>query len=257
MNSLILAAMVDELVKLAFNEAAASRVLSLAKKLQLPKASKAIYPIPAGSPSFKRTMGDAQSAGRLAGIPPEEIAAAVGGAPGMGIAKRKGKTIFPGGTGHMSGLLRSRWTEAKAMERGAGPEYTGKLTGQLGPEPAHLPAKHQKMLHAVVKGHELDEASVQGALGAVQLGHRSPDVIFREHNRIMTLPQEHQPIRDFMKAVRQKHEGDWLFPKGLAYGESPRLSRHARRRLTESAKRKTLDEWRKNQELTKAFEAGV
>lgn len=242
--------------KTAFNEAAANKVLSLAKRLQLPKASKAVMPGLGGIPAYKSTMKDAFKAGRLGGFTPEQVTEAVGEMPGVGVSKQMGRAIFPGGERSLPKALRVRWTDAKMLEKEVGPEFAGKITGPLGPEPAHLPAGNMKMLHAVLKGHELDEATVRGGIGAVHLGHRSPDVIFKEHNRLMTLPKEHEAIREFMKPVRQKFEGAWLFPKGMAYGESPRLSRHARRRLTESAERRTLEAQRASEEEMKAWGAG-
>ena len=115
----------------------------------------------------------------------------------------------------------------------------GKITSMDG--------KNRRMLDAVVKGHELDEIVVPGNRNTLMDGsgmnHRSPDVILREHNRIMTLPEGYDKVKDTMTNLRSNigREADYLANatdssysgKGFEYGQSPRLSRHARKRITQ------------------------
>jgi len=211
-----LTSFLDEMEKIAFNETQAAKVMGLAKRIQLPKASKAVRSSLSGSPGFKSLTGDALGAAKKLGANTPELKSqvheAISSSPGSAITKQVGKTIFPGHTGHVA-----------------------KLVGAKG-----LDGKQQKMLHGVLKGHELDEATVKGGLGAAHLGHRSPDVIFREHNRLATMPKGYEPVRKSMQSAREGRESTFLFPKGTTYGEGPRFSRHARKRLGELAEKKTI-----------------
>src|SRR5690606_23340065 len=97
-----------------------------------------------------------------------------------------------------------------------------------------------------MKGHELDEVRTRPNAVQTNLSHNSPDVIFREHNRLATLPGSAAPVKKFFKTMRtwpidQGAEQEQFFkPFGLQYGESPRLSRHARRRMVESLERRSI-----------------
>lgn len=206
----------DEMEKIAFNETQAAKVMGLAKRIQLPKASKAVRSGLSGSPGFKSLTGDALGAAKRLGMDSAgmrgQVHEAINSSPGAVVSKQVGKAIFPGSTGHL-----------------------GKVIGAKG-----LDGKQQKMLHGVLKGHELDEATVKGGLGAAHFGHRSPDVIFREHNRLATMPKGYEPVRKSMQSAREGRESSFLFPKGTTYGEGPRFSRHARKRLGELAEKKTI-----------------
>lgn len=111
-----------------------------------------------------------------------------------------------------------------------------------------VPAAQQKMFHAVSKGHELDESAVPFALGAKAFGHNSPDVLFREHNRLVTLPPGNEAVKGVFTRMRTAqgrnhpvgHTEAALFPPQIPYGEGPRLSRHARKRLTELVEEKAI-----------------
>ncbi len=103
------------------------------------------------------------------------------------------------------------------------------------PVPSTLPPSQQKMLNAVITGHELDEAkTLSPGMGMAHMGHRSPDVVLREHNRVATLPAEHAPVRDIMTATRQPYgEAALLKQYGVEYGQpGGRISRHLRKSIT-------------------------
>lgn len=98
-----------------------------------------------------------------------------------------------------------------------------------------FPTKSRKMLDAVIKGHELDETKVLANMSGRVFGHSSMDVILREHNKLTTLPKEHLPVQQLFGELRQAGETakvQSVLPNYI-HGESPRLSRHARRRVME------------------------
>lgn len=231
MNSTMLDGFLDELVKIAFGPKQADKVLSLVKRVQLPKASRRVVPGLSGTPQASKFMKSVDRTTRpygeigpaIADLTKKEFAKT----PGLHAAA-KGKKIFPGSTGHIGKAL-------EESDMGQALKYVS------GPAP-RVPASQQKMFHAVMKGHELDEATVPARLGAGHFGHRSPDVIFREHNRLATLPKGNEAVVSSMKHYRGQREGSYLFPKGIEYGSGPRLSRHARKRLTALAEQKTVDQ---------------
>lgn len=229
--------------KFAFDPEAAQKVLALAKARQLPKASGRLVPTLAGMPGLKQHRSDTAgvhkkltealgpSTGKfLAAQAQQQTDATV---PGR-ILQQTGKpTIYPG-----RGSIRDQFNSAVGDAFGA---------------PPTVPAEQRKMLHSILKGHELDESSVSSRMGAAQFGHRSPDVIFREHNRVVTLPPGNAQVQAFMKHYRDpkipelqaidispRLRESTLFPTNLTYGESPRLSRHARKHLINRAERNVL-----------------
>lgn len=103
-----------------------------------------------------------------------------------------------------------------------------------------------RALRAVLKLHEKDELRATGKMSKVfvdKFGHNNPSVILREHNNITTLPPStpgKQPLLEsgFMKR-RQQREIPAIFPNTeFQHGVSPRLSRHAIKRLTEDYQRR-------------------
>jgi hypothetical protein len=231
MNIATLIALDDELEKIAFGHSQINKVLSVAKKLQLPKASAKVIPFLSGSPSFKNMIRDAGKAtkgfGKYAPEMKDAFTSAMKEHPIKSLGAHKA-VIMPGKTGHLGKMMRQSSTGQM-------------LEGSLGKAP-QVPAHQQKALHGVLKGHELDEATVPGRIGAAQFGHRSPDVIFREHNRLVTLPKDHEELKSYMRHFRQPMEGAHLFPRGMEYGSSPRLSRHARKHLTNRAERRFVEQ---------------
>lgn len=92
------------------------------------------------------------------------------------------------------------------------------------------PEQH-RMLNNLIDAHEMDELLVNPKLTMGPYGHISPDVILREHNRLVTLPEGFQPVKDLHALTRAK-ETELLSPY-VRFGEGERLSRHARKRITE------------------------
>jgi hypothetical protein len=92
----------------------------------------------------------------------------------------------------------------------------------------------RRTLDGVIKGHELDEVQVPSRMAFQPIGHNSPDVMLREHNRVTTLPADHANVKGMMQTLRGPggEEGSVLKEYGVNYGDSPRLSRHARKRIT-------------------------
>ena len=84
-----------------------------------------------------------------------------------------------------------------------------------------------------MKGHELAETQVAPSNSFAGFGHRSPDVILREHNMIQTLPKENEAVGDTFRSIRALGEAPALkATTGFQYGQGPRVSRHARKHLT-------------------------
>lgn len=94
---------------------------------------------------------------------------------------------------------------------------------------------NRRALDALTKGHELAESQVTPTVSFRGLGHLSPDVILREHNMVRTLPPENEAAGRVMKGMRRLAEGPLIEEAtdgAFRYGESPRLSRHARKHVT-------------------------
>lgn len=231
--------------KIAFGPEQAQKVLSIAKKLQLPKASRKVIDTGTGAiPGSKTVMGRGRNSLKSLGIKPElhdsilqDVLrqAPVDQQAALRIATKldpSGKTgvILPGyGETHISKL----------------PHRVRDMAGTSAPGPAFNPA-NSKMYHAIVKGHELDELKVRGGMSAVQFGHASPDVLFREHNRVTTLPAGYEGAKRCMIEMRTTPnpigttEAGSFFPKQIPYGTGPRLSRHARKHLTRISEDKAI-----------------
>lgn len=77
-------------------------------------------------------------------------------------------------------------------------------------------------------------------------GHLSPGVLFREHNVIKTLTgKESKKVRkdiiNFRKSTLEAEELSNLLNNRFTFGESPRLSRHAIKRIDSLARQKMKD----------------
>lgn len=206
----------DEMEKIAFGMRQGTKVLRIVKGMQLPKASQRAVPmglaaIPPAGPSAISRVASLQRAGVPSHALPttQELRTSMKGVPGGGIGSQisTGK-VLPGSD------------QMRAMEKG-------------------VPDRNKKMLHAVLKGHELDELKTVPSLGAEHMGHMSPAVIYRESNRVATLPKAHKPVADFMQNMRGRGFEGTLFPSRLPYGKQ-RLSRHAIKRLTALQGEKTV-----------------
>ncbi len=101
-----------------------------------------------------------------------------------------------------------------------------------------------RLARPIVKMHERDElhfAPKYDTKFGREFSHASPSVILREHNNITTIP-DGTPGKSGVvtrHSVRQKGEIPALFPQGgFEHGISPRLSRHAIKRITEDYRRR-------------------
>ena len=209
-----------ELIKLAYDEEDADRVLQVAKKYSLPKAAVKMK----GGKYFPAAM-----------------------------------LLSPGGANKQNLRILSKLPRYFI---GTGPNLNKKLLKDIPEESGvkafrdiAVPDSQKKMLHSIVKGHELDEIQAGKNPGSAvrYRGHQSPDVILREHNRLTTLPNGFGGVKDYVKAMRGKAgpESNDLSYFGINYGESPRLSRHARKRITESISNKIRDQDIKNRQVAK------
>ena len=206
----------NEMEKIAFGMVQGNKVLRIVKKMQLPKASQRAVPmglsaIKPASQAVPSRIASLQRAGVPSHAMPtaQELHASMKGVPGGGIGSQvsSGK-ILPGSD------------QMRSLEK-------------------NVPDRNKKMLHAVFKGHELDELKTVPSLGAEHMGHMSPAVIYRESNRVATLPKSHKPVADFMQNMRGRGFEGTLFPSRLPYGKQ-RLSRHAIKRLTALQGEKTV-----------------
>ena len=228
----------DELIKIAFGPEEAAKVSRLAKKIQLPKASY-------------------QSSSTIAARPPASKFSPEDRAK---YKMRGGPLIYPG-----LGKLHSQFHQPLVVSN-----YLRDIPSRR--ELVREPRMEQsRMLHAILKGHELDETKVNMKdPGRHDFhSHLSPEVMLKEHNRVTTLPKEYDETRHYMQALRGFNTGkvddeglgyhnteyspgkrftpedissgivakgsevDDLRRFGIMYGAGPRLSRHARKRITE------------------------
>ena len=210
----------DELEKIAvFSPSAQDKVLSIAKKMQLPKASGRSVPMLGAAPPRNKLISQILAGLKKINIHTdaslEEIMKQVRKSKEFNTTKKDSPTIFPGGS---------------KLERQMG------LRSHFRENP--VPPEQKKTLNSILKGHEVDEATLPMMAGVGHFGHRNPAVIFRESNRVATLPEGNEETKKFMKELREGRESS-LFPKGMAYGEK-RFSRHAIKRLSEAQQDKVI-----------------
>jgi len=225
----------DELEKVAFGEEEAMRVAGLAKKLQVnvpTRISKrlGIGPMSAhqsvsgmlqrGKELFKKFTGPVRPEFRqqLAETGRDQVVRAAVKQPAAALA------------GHTPRIFQAPGAVSE-IRRGVDEAHVRQLPKMRDPA-------NNRILQGVIKGHELDEL---GSTSVVR--EHNPAVIFKEHNRVATLPESAAPVKQFMKGMRNfpaHGDREYFAPYGLKYGESPRLSRHAIRRLTESLESKRL-----------------
>lgn len=100
------------------------------------------------------------------------------------------------------------------------------------------------MFEGVMKGHEGAElAAMKRPMMAMRgMGHLSPEVILKEHNMVTTMPpmlrKKIAPTYRVLRGPAGQGEADFLrnvTGGRFQYGKSPRLSRHARKRIAELA----------------------
>lgn len=99
--------------------------------------------------------------------------------------------------------------------------------------------EQRMMSEALMKGHEMAEVAASKAPKKAfsGVGHLSPEVIMKEHNMLRTMPEDVRkgldPVMQTIRGVDGQGEAVALKQYGIDYGKSPRLSRHARKRITE------------------------
>lgn len=257
----------DELSKIAFDLQQAKKVLQIAKAKQLPKASHRMV---------GRVMGEL---GGASGLVNEAGKSGLTAIPAGRSARRATNKMLKPVTQAASGTqfeepLRQQTQTQLGMQDAFNRNLRGKssivpgyaspqkqfadmermsgspkeMLGLLAPK-GMTPEQHQ-MFGAVAKGHELDELAAKPSLSAMGEGHRkglrhrNMDVIMKEHNRLVTLPKGFDPVRVGFRNLRDVgREGvdiKKVFPN-FQYGQSPRLSRHAQRRMSEVLNRRNLE----------------
>jgi hypothetical protein len=218
----------DELEKLAFGPEAMGKVFNRFKQLQIKSPHFNSYMAGEGGASgLKKALGPA----RAAGVPERMIEESMPAAREvMSHMRPSGKTTFAPVRGDSATFFRN----AGAVDDGdAAFAAIQKSPG------------NRKALDAVIKGHELAETQVRPEFSFQGVGHRSPDVILREHNMIRTLPAENKAVGDYMTGLRAAGEAPALeSTTGFRYGEGPRISRHARRRLVDIHEKEYLKQVR-------------
>lgn len=243
----------DELEKIAYDLKAAKKVLQAAKPLKLPKGSTRAITLPGTG------MADIGSVSPIAAVAkpsllPRDMHL------GRSVAERAISTQVPealqpealqqvgdllshvGGTGQRMGARMPQGAIVRTKtpaQRGIN-QSIQRAGGEALPA-MQTPEQHQ-ILNSVLEGHEMDETMVPGGLGAKQFGHRSPEVLLREHNRVATLPSGSEPVRQYMQQLRGfTGETPALAEVGVQYGQGPRFSRHARRHLTDIMNARAAD----------------
>lgn len=162
-----------------------------------------------------------------------------GVAPLVGVAKQhspSGKVIFMG-----------RGGGGRAIQQAA--QDTSSIYGGIGDmnplfriakKYKRMGGRNKEMVNRVSYLHEGAEASIRPR-SVLQVGsHYSPEVLLKEHNMIRTLPKKYSGTKNFYRELRGAvHESDMLssgYPR-FRYGESPRLSRHAIKRMMQGYRR--------------------
>ena len=233
------AAFYDELEKIAFGWDDMSRVLRLsrARTVKLPSRLSPMGPlsVPAASmPAQRAAVAAAVAAGQMSEVAGARILRA--------LRNIGGKALIPKGGS-------SRWLESVGWPRGT------------------VRGKERKALDTLMRGHELDELAVKRFDPAYvgKATHMDPDVVLKERNRLLTLPREVKPaVTKAMVPLRTTLESPVLEKatrtvsgKGLQYGEGPRLSRHARKRISKRMKEITaLPETPSAMEVLQKMQAG-
>jgi hypothetical protein len=220
----------QELSKHAFGPEGMGKVLSRFKQIQLKSPAVNGFGGAIGGPKgIEMSLNSA----RRAGIPEEALAAIRPQLQEQFKHMRPGPTTFTPLKGDGISFLKSHGIDQALEGMGAAGIGGGKIHPESFGQVASNPS-HRRALDAVLKGHELAEASVKPSNSFLAFGHRSPDVILREHNMIQTLPKDQAPVGELMRSMRAPGETQALAQTtGFHFGEGPRISRHARKHLTE------------------------
>ena len=97
-----------------------------------------------------------------------------------------------------------------------------------------LTSKQKETFNRMVIEHEGFESRVKKPIAITS--HPSPEVLYREHNIVTTLPKRLKPAGTVMRKARHMTNEDLglnIMHPNFKYGKSPRLSRHAIKRMNE------------------------
>jgi hypothetical protein len=213
--------------KLAFDETAANKVLSLVKKytVKIPIREISSKGVQVATPSLL---------GGYAGVTshPKAALSSVGSllTPEM---KEQANHLKP-----FTGKILTRGSGDSVKRLGRFGTIAKEMSGgEINLNLPKVAPKSRKMLDAVIKGHELDETKIRPNLSARIFGHNSADVLMREHNRLTTLPKQYADAKNYGHALRAgtDREGEVLgkLIPGYSHGQSPRLSRHLRKKIVQ------------------------
>ena len=212
-------AMCTELLKIAFNAESAGKMLKAIK----PNVVKRLHTF-GGMPSLQRvkkqTVKSVLPAWAAIGASPDNLEA-------IGKATQDAVQQLP--IGHATrGVIGT-------PVRGDGVSFLRRSPYNLNKLPAVAAEPRQrKMLDAVFKGHENAEMRATPQMAFAAYAHRSPEVLLQEHNMVSTLPGQFAPVRGLMQELRgQRGEATLFKPYGIEYGQSPRLTRHARKHIAQ------------------------
>lgn len=107
-----------------------------------------------------------------------------------------------------------------------------------------MDAPNKELLQRTLAAHEGSELRHGPYSKQTFFGHLSPKVVLEEGNMMATLPKEHGPVRDYMQKLRT-YGGEKAYIEknipGYQYG-STRLSRHAKRRVSDILERKAKED---------------
>jgi len=215
----MLASFFDELEKIAYSLADMRKVLQLSAKkaIRLPRRLIPMGPValPAGATGAQRAAATASAA--AGHISPQQLAATQ-----KLLGETSGKMLVPKKSGGVVGWVKSMGVPEEAVPKG----------------------KARMAAESLLRGHELDEL----ALGARKVNlpylhkatHVSPDVILRERNRLVTMPESVRgdvadliaPLRGLSEAPILEKATRTVSGQGLPYAGGPRLSRHARKKIS-------------------------
>lgn len=223
MDSTTSQSFLDELTKIALTPKTIQKMLMAAKKKQIRKgmASGVGYGYSAPKKDVSRDLGKLVSGMGAEGDEAVKVRSALQGVAEASPLYGWGGKILTPEAGDATRLFRNVPEEAVPGL----PKALSKLKSP----------KQRKALEGVVKGHELAESQVKPTTSFGQYGHRSPDVILREHNMIQTLPKGMKRAAEPMRKLREAggEAGALREATGFEFGKGQRISRHARKRLTE------------------------
>jgi len=226
-------------LKLGYDLDDAGQVLQAVKKYKLPKASRRTMAELQGTPvtpKMHRTQGAAamhpmsfhtndqkKLFGRMAEKIPEQAEMYNGM---VGTLSKDAPQLAP-----IRAVMGDR---PKGVIFGGGSDPRRMLAdATMMPNPPKMSPEQYKMMHSVIGGHELDElgADLNGAM--LGFGHYSPDVMLKEHNRLATMPEGYEPVRQIFQHARGiRGEANALSDYGITYGQGERLNRHQRKHIS-------------------------